>query len=44
VLALHERQLGFLLLESSWALIAAHSLIGHFRRPSAGDGGRSPSA
>jgi hypothetical protein len=26
VLAAHERQLGFLLLETSWALVAAHSL------------------
>ena len=30
VLAAHERQLGFLLLESVWALVAAHALL---RRP-----------
>lgn len=27
VLAAHERQLGFLLLETSWALVAARSLL-----------------
>ena len=27
VLAAHERQLGFLLLEFCWALVAAHSLM-----------------
>jgi hypothetical protein len=32
VLAADERQYGFLLLELSWALVAAHSLIGGLRR------------
>ncbi len=27
VIAAHERQYGFLLLEFSWALVAAHSLV-----------------
>ena len=38
VLAAYERQLGFLLLEFSWALVAGYSLI-RLRR-GAGDGGR----
>ncbi len=35
VLAAHERQLGFLLLEVCWALVAGHSLVGALqdRRP-----------
>ena len=36
VLAAHERQLGFLLLESVWAAVAAHSLV--TRRPVSGAG------
>ena len=32
VLAAHERQYGFLLLEFSWALVAGHSLIRALRR------------
>jgi hypothetical protein len=35
VLAAYERQYGFLLLEFSWALVAAHSLVASFRRPAA---------
>jgi hypothetical protein len=31
VLAAHERQWGFLLLEAVWALVSAWSLIGRFR-------------
>ncbi len=31
VLAAHERQLGFLLLEVCWALVAGHSLVGVLR-------------
>jgi len=34
VLAAHERQLGFLLLEFCWAVVAAHSLVGSLRGPS----------
>ena len=32
ILAAHERQLGFLLLEFSWALVAARSLLGGLQR------------
>lgn len=32
VLAAHERQLGFLLLETCWALVAGHALVGTLRR------------
>jgi hypothetical protein len=32
VLAAREQQLGFLLLEFCWALVAAHSLLGAVRR------------
>jgi hypothetical protein len=35
VLAAHERQLGFLLLESVWALVAAHGLYALARSPGA---------
>jgi hypothetical protein len=35
VLAAHERQYGFLLLELCWALVAAHSLIRALRRAAA---------
>jgi hypothetical protein len=35
VLAAYERQYGFLLLEFSWALVAAYSLVASFRRPAA---------
>jgi hypothetical protein len=31
VLAAHERQLGFLLLEACWAVVAARSLLGGHR-------------
>jgi hypothetical protein len=41
VLAAYERQYGFLLLESSWALVAAHSLIASARGP-VRETGRSP--
>ena len=30
VIAAHERQYGFLLLESVWAVVAAHSLLARF--------------
>ena len=33
VLAAHERQLGFLLLEASWALVAAKSLVARASEP-----------
>jgi hypothetical protein len=33
VLAAHERQLGFLLLESCWALVAARSLLAKTSEP-----------
>jgi len=36
VLAAHERQLGFLLLEASWALVAGWSLLRAVSRRSAG--------
>jgi hypothetical protein len=32
VLAAHERQYGFLLLEATWAAVAAHALISSLRR------------
>ena len=34
VLAFHERQAGFLLLEAVWAVISAHGLRQQLRRPS----------
>lgn len=44
VLAAHERQLGFLLLESCWALVAGYSLLAPRTRRGAGRSadGRAP--
>ena len=44
VLAAHERQLGFLLLEFCWALVAGYSLLAPTRRREAGRSadGRAP--
>ena len=36
VLALYERQWGFLLLESCWAVVSGHALIGTLRSPPRG--------
>jgi hypothetical protein len=33
VLALHERQWGFLLLETCWAVVSGYALIGRLRSP-----------